>query len=174
MTWSSTHTVLIQPTEDWKQITHTHLSTGGCDRFRVISRTTVFSRHGGHVEAVTVDFWDGPLWSETNGQPLRRTRTQEGRKKHHWFWELSLCSHTYLLQGARGPHQLVDHVDGDPHEGGEANEVPHRDAPVGVLVVKQGQLWHLQEGADDDELRRRRRYVKIPVSTPQPPRLPLA
>lgn len=127
--------------------------------FRVIGGATVFSCHGGHVEAVGVDLWDGPLWSETNGQPLRRrTRTQEENKR------ITACSkivpsipHTDLFQRAGGPHQLVDHVDGDPHEGGEADEVPHRDAPVGVRVVEQCQLWHLQEGADDDKLRRRRR-----------------
>lgn len=106
-----------------------------------------------------MDFRDGPLWSETNGQPLRRTRCQEEAKNRRLFWDLSLYAHTDLFQRAGGPHQLVDHVDGNPHERGEADEVAHRDAPVGILVVKQRQLWHLQEGADDDKLRRRRRRV---------------
>lgn len=66
----------------------------------------------------------------------------------------SLFTHTDLFQRARRPHQFVDHVDGDPHEGGEADEVPHRDAPVGILVVEQSELWNLQEEADDDKLRR--------------------
>lgn len=106
--------------------------------------------HGGHVEAVSVDFWDGPLWSETDGQPLRRTRRKQN---HHPFNAPSLHPHTHLLQRAGGPHQFVDHVDGDPHEGGEADEVAHRDAPVWVLVVEQRQVGHLQEEADDDKLR---------------------
>lgn len=122
----------------------------------------MFSCHGGHVEAVGVDFWDGPLWPEANGQPLWRTRTQEEVKDRRLFLDLSLHSQTDLFQRARGPHQLVDHVDGNPHEGGEADEVSHRDAPVGILVVEQHQLWHLQEGADDDKLRRRRKVRKGP------------
>lgn len=73
---NNTHNVLIQPTEDWKQITHTHLFNSVWD-----GRATVFSCHGSHVEVVGVDFWDGPLWSETHSQPLRRTRTQEENKE---------------------------------------------------------------------------------------------
>lgn len=100
-----------------------------------------------------MELWDGPLWSETNGQPLRRT--PGGNKRVTTCSSLLLLfSHTDLFQRARRPHQFVDHVDGDPHEGGEADEVPHRDAPVGILVVEQSELWHLQEGADDDKLRR--------------------
>lgn len=59
-----------------------------------------------------------------------------------------------LFERSRSPHQLVDHVDGDPHEGWKANEVSNCDAPVWVLVVKQCKLRRLEEGAHYDILRR--------------------
>lgn len=86
------------------------------------------------------------LWGEKESRGKQKSRSL--------FDAHSLVSHTDLFQRAGGPHQFVDHVDGDPHEGGEADEVPHRDAPVGILVVEQCQLRRLQEGADDDKLRR--------------------
>lgn len=58
-----------------------------------------------------------------------------------------------LFERSGGPHQLVDHVDGDPHEGGEPNEVSHCDAPVWVLIIKQCEGRRLQQGAHYDILR---------------------
>ena len=63
-----------------------------------------------------------------------------------------LFSPADLLERSGSPHQLVDHVDGDPHEGREADDVPHGDAPVGVLIVEQREGRRFQEGAHYDIL----------------------
>lgn len=59
----------------------------------------------------------------------------------------------HLLERPWRPDELVDHVEGDADEGRCSDEVPHRDAPLGVLVVEERQRRLGQEGADDYELR---------------------
>lgn len=121
----------------------------------------LFSWHRNHVEAVRMDFRYGPLWSETHRQPLwkndvtGRQARLFGRKRFDFIKLLRiLSSFSDLLEGSRSPHQLVDHVDGDPHEGWKANDVSNRDAPVWVLVVKQCKLRRLEQGAHYDILKR--------------------
>lgn len=64
---------------------------------------------------------------------------------------------TDLFQRTRGPHQLIDHVDGDPHEGRQADDVPDCDAPVRVFIIKQGEGRSFQQGAHYDVLRKSRK-----------------
>ena len=101
----------------------------------------------------------GPLWPETHRQPLRETRRKSYRRRCRrkcdgFFFDSPshLFSPADLLERSGSPHQLVDHVDGDPHEGREADDVPHGDAPVGVLIVEQREGRRFQEGAHYDIL----------------------
>lgn len=95
--------------------------------------------------------WDTPPTSVKKGQQARSF----ARKRCDFIKLLHiLSSFSDLLEGSRSPHQFVDHVDRDPHEGWKANDVSNRDAPVWVLVVKQGQLRRLEQGAHYDVLRR--------------------
>lgn len=126
--------------------------------FIMWQRGCFFLRHGGHVEAVGVDVRYGPLWPETHRQPLRETRRKSYRRRCRRKWDVfqftvSLFSPADLFERSGSPHQLVDHVDWDPHEGREADDVSHCDAPVGVLIVEQREGWRFQEGADYDILR---------------------
>lgn len=80
--------------------------------------------------------------------------TEEGVERSVMFFNSpSHFSSADLFERSGSPHQLVDHVDGDPHEGREADDVSHCDAPVGVLIVEQREGWRFQEGADYDILR---------------------
>lgn len=74
-----------------------------------------------------MDFRYGPLWSETHCQPLQKT-TQNTMELYSILLQSKIytchnddCTSYILIsdlfERSRSPHQLVHHVDGDPHEG---------------------------------------------------------